>query len=183
MVQIRFARGARYAESFISLLLTNNEEEVEMWRFTCKAMIFILIILITSIAAADDKGKKLLPKPVPSRYLPASVTLSPARAPSVVSATPSRPACRAPCRHGHVPRLATGCGEKYGLARRRGCQVSKYRAIPHKGHGHYQLLLMCLDLDQRFPLFARDVPPRLVIHCYASDRGRISDPFGLPREA
>lgn len=43
-----------------------------MSRFTCKAIIFILIILNTSIAAADDKGKKFLPKPVPVNLKPPS---------------------------------------------------------------------------------------------------------------
>ncbi len=43
-----------------------------MSRFTCRAIIFILIILNSSIAAADDKGKKIMPKPVPVNLKPPS---------------------------------------------------------------------------------------------------------------
>lgn len=43
-----------------------------MSRFTCTAIILILIILSSSIAAADDKGKKIMPKPVPVNLKPPS---------------------------------------------------------------------------------------------------------------
>lgn len=43
-----------------------------MSRFTCTAIIVILIILNSSIAAADDKGKKIMPKPVPVNLKPPS---------------------------------------------------------------------------------------------------------------
>jgi len=55
--------------------------------------------------------------PAAARDLPASTALRSGRVLNVVSATPPRPTRRAPCRHGHLPRLATACGEKCGLER------------------------------------------------------------------
>ncbi len=50
-----------------------------------------------------------------SRFAPGKTVRS-GRVLNVVSATPPRPACRAPCSHGHLPHLATERGEKCGLA-------------------------------------------------------------------
>ncbi len=53
--------------------------------------------------------------PPAARELPAPTMLGSGRVLNVVSATPPRPACSAPCSRGHLTRLATACGEKCGL--------------------------------------------------------------------
>ncbi len=53
--------------------------------------------------------------PAAAPNLRASTALRSARALNVLPSTPARPACRAPCIHAHLERLATKPGEKCGL--------------------------------------------------------------------